>query len=162
MSSLSMGISPGPRDTRGRRDRLLFLAALAYALLVLLGAAGERCGLDRTLKASTTKRRTLSLYKQGCHWYDAISRDDRRTLRPAHERLRRVPTRTRRHSSRFWPAVTDQNGGTLQARHHTAARSALLAAAVLDAIPCTAIQLSEPSAVPRRLMQWHVCRDVRA
>src|SRR5450432_1366473 len=29
----------------------LFLAALAYALLVLLGAAGEHCGLDRTLKA---------------------------------------------------------------------------------------------------------------
>jgi hypothetical protein len=67
-----MGLSATHIGTAGRRDRLLFLAALAYALLVLLGAAGERCGLDRTLKASTTKRRTLSLYKQGCHWYDAI------------------------------------------------------------------------------------------
>ena len=67
-----MGLSATHIGSPGRRDRLLFLAALAYALLVLLGAAGERCGLDRTLKASTTKRRTLSLYKQGCHWYDAI------------------------------------------------------------------------------------------
>jgi hypothetical protein len=67
-----MGLSATHIGSAGRRDRLLFLAALAYALLVLLGAAGERCGLDRTLKTSTTKRRTLSLYKQGCHWYDAI------------------------------------------------------------------------------------------
>lgn len=67
-----MGLSATHIGTAGRRDRLLFLAAIAYALLVLLGAAGERCGLDRTLKASTTKRRTLSLYKQGCYWYDAI------------------------------------------------------------------------------------------
>ena len=69
---MGMGLSATHIGSAGRRDRLLFLAALAYALLVLLGAAGERCGLDRTLKASTTKRRTLSLYKQGCHWYDAI------------------------------------------------------------------------------------------
>ena len=67
-----MGLSATHIGSAGRRDRLRFLAALAYALLVLLGGAGERCGLDRTLKASTTKRRTLSLYKQGCHWYDAI------------------------------------------------------------------------------------------
>jgi hypothetical protein len=67
-----MGLSATHIGSAGRRDRLLFLAALAYALLVLLGAAGERCGLDSTLKASTTKRRTLSLYKQGCHWYDAV------------------------------------------------------------------------------------------
>jgi hypothetical protein len=67
-----MGLSATHIGSAGRRDRLLFLAALAYALLVLLGAAGERCGLDRTLKVSTTKRRTLSLYKQGCFWYDAI------------------------------------------------------------------------------------------
>ncbi len=67
-----IGLSATHIGSAGRRDRLLFLAALAYALLVLLGAAGERCGLDRTLKANTTKRRTLSLYQQGCHWYDAI------------------------------------------------------------------------------------------
>jgi hypothetical protein len=67
-----MGLSATHIGSTGRRDRLLFLAAIAYALLVLLGAAGERCGLDRTLKASTVKRRTLSLYKQGCYWYEAI------------------------------------------------------------------------------------------
>jgi hypothetical protein len=67
-----MGLSATHIRKTARRDRLLFLAAIAYALLVLLGAAGERCGLDRTLKASTVKRRTLSLYKQGCFWYEAI------------------------------------------------------------------------------------------
>jgi hypothetical protein len=67
-----MGLSATHIGTAQRRDRLLFLAALAYALLVLLGAAGERAGLDRTLKANTVKRRTLSLYKQGCFWYEAI------------------------------------------------------------------------------------------
>jgi hypothetical protein len=67
-----MGLSATHIGTTERRDRMLFLAAVAYALLVLLGAAGERCGLDRTLKASTTKRRTLSLFKQGSFWYEAI------------------------------------------------------------------------------------------
>lgn len=67
-----MGLSATHIGTTARRDRLLFLSAIAYALLVLLGAAGERCGLDRTLKASTTKRRTLSLFNQGCYWYEAI------------------------------------------------------------------------------------------
>jgi hypothetical protein len=52
--------------------RLLFVAALAHVLLTLLGAAGERARLDRHLKSSTTKRRTLSLYNQGCFWYMAI------------------------------------------------------------------------------------------
>lgn len=47
-------------------------AAIAHALLTLLGAAGERRGLDPMLKVNTVKRRTLSLYKQGCFWYDAI------------------------------------------------------------------------------------------
>jgi hypothetical protein len=77
-----MGLSATHIGSTARRDRLLFLAAIAYALLVLLGAAGERCGLDRTLKASTVKRRTLSLYKQGCYWYEALPamREDRFTL----------------------------------------------------------------------------------
>jgi hypothetical protein len=47
-----MGLSATHIGSNARRDRLLFLGALAYALLVLLGAAGERCELDRTLKAS--------------------------------------------------------------------------------------------------------------
>lgn len=67
-----MGLSATHIRSTERRDRLLFLGAIAHALLTLLGAAGERCGLDRTLKANTVKRRTLSLYRQGCFWYDAI------------------------------------------------------------------------------------------
>lgn len=67
-----LGLSATHIGDAGRRDRLLLLAAIAHVLLTLLGAAGERAGLDRTLKANTTKRRTLSLYNQGFYWYMAI------------------------------------------------------------------------------------------
>ena len=67
-----MGLSATHIRSTDRRDRLLFLGAIAHALLTLLGAAGERRGLDRTLKTNTVKRRTLSLYRQGSFWYDAI------------------------------------------------------------------------------------------
>lgn len=77
-----MGLSATHIRSTDRRDRLLFLGAIAHALLTLLGAAGERRGLDRMLKVNTVKRRTLSLYKQGCFWYDAIPAmpDDRLVL----------------------------------------------------------------------------------
>lgn len=55
-----------------RRDRMLMLSAFAQALLTLLGAAAEQVGLDRTMKASTTKKRTHSLFRQGLHWYASI------------------------------------------------------------------------------------------
>ena len=58
--------------TPERRDRILLLAALAQTLLTLLGAAGERCGIDRYLKANTSKKRTMSLYSQGCYWFLAL------------------------------------------------------------------------------------------
>ena len=38
-----------------RRDRLPLLAAIAQALLTLLGAAGEQCGLDRLMKTNTSR-----------------------------------------------------------------------------------------------------------
>jgi hypothetical protein len=74
-----MGLSATHIGDPARRDRLLFVAAFAHVLLTLLGAAGERCGLDKTLKANTAKTRVLSLYNQGCHWYMAIPnmREDR-------------------------------------------------------------------------------------
>lgn len=59
------------KDT-ARRDRMLMLGAFAQALLSLLGAAAEEVGLDRTMKASTTKKRTHSLFRQGLHWYNSI------------------------------------------------------------------------------------------
>jgi hypothetical protein len=67
-----MGLSATHIGDTDRRDRLLFIAAFAHVLLTLLGAAGERCGLDRTLKSNTSKTRTMSLYNQGCYWYMAI------------------------------------------------------------------------------------------
>jgi hypothetical protein len=48
-----------------RRDRLLFLAAIAQLLLTLTGAAGEELGLDLKLRVNTVKKRTHSLFRQG-------------------------------------------------------------------------------------------------
>lgn len=62
-----------------RRDRLILLAALAQALLTLLGAASEATGLDRTLKANTVTKRTHSLFRQGCIWFQLI-----RNAKPAY------------------------------------------------------------------------------
>lgn len=74
-----MGLRATHIKSAARRDRLLLLAALAHALLTLLGAAGERCGLDRKLKTNTSKKRAMSLYNQGSYWYMAIPnmRDER-------------------------------------------------------------------------------------
>jgi hypothetical protein len=69
---LGMGLSATHIRDEARRDRLIFIAAIAHMLLTLLGAAGERCGLDRTLKSNTSKKRQMSLYNQGLHWYMAI------------------------------------------------------------------------------------------
>lgn len=55
-----------------RRDRLLLISAFATALLTLLGAVGERLGMDRLLKSNTSKIRTHSLFRQGCMLYDLI------------------------------------------------------------------------------------------
>jgi hypothetical protein len=55
-----------------RRDRLMLFGVLAHALLTLLGAAGERAGLDRLLKSNTSKKRTMSLFRQGLRWYELL------------------------------------------------------------------------------------------
>ena len=55
-----------------RRDKMLFVAALAIVLLTLLGAAGESLGMDRLLKANTVKKRTHSLFRQGILYYRKI------------------------------------------------------------------------------------------
>ncbi|MCG8557374.1 MAG: IS4 family transposase, partial [Proteobacteria bacterium] len=39
------------------------------------------CGLDRTLKPNTSKKRTLSLFKQGCFWFEAIPNMPNQRLR---------------------------------------------------------------------------------
>lgn len=67
-----MGLSATHIRDADRRDRLLLLVAMAHALLTLLGAASERIGFDRKLKANTTSKRSHSLYRQGHYWYHAI------------------------------------------------------------------------------------------
>ena len=64
-----MGLSSMHVSRPDRRDRLLLISALAIVVLSLLGAAGERIGYDRWLKANTVKRRTHSLFRQGLMLY---------------------------------------------------------------------------------------------
>ena len=67
-----LGLSATHIRSAARRDRFLFLLAIAQALLTLLGAASERAGLDAYLRANTVKRRTHSLFRQGTYWYGCI------------------------------------------------------------------------------------------
>ncbi len=91
-------IEPGFRDTKNlrfgmgmgaihvstpeRRDRLWLLNAFAVALLTLLGTTGEALGYDRHLKSNTSKRRTHSLFRQGCMLYELIPNMPEHRLRP--------------------------------------------------------------------------------
>ena len=70
-----------------RRDRLFLLNAFAVVLLTLLGAAGESLGYDKHLKANTVKRRTHSLFRQGCMLYDLTPNMPEPRLRPLMQRF---------------------------------------------------------------------------
>ena len=82
-----LGLSATHIGTPVRRDRLLLIAALAQALLTLLGAAGEALGMDRMLKANTAKKRTHSLYRQGLHYYNSIPKMREEKLLPLIEKF---------------------------------------------------------------------------
>ena len=82
-----MGMGSIRVSTPARRDRLWLLNALAIALLTLLGAAGEALGYDRLLKSNTTKRRTHSLFRQGCMLYDLIPTIPDKRLQPLIEKF---------------------------------------------------------------------------
>lgn len=69
-----MGLSQTRIKSPERRDRLLLISALAVAVLTLLGAAGERLGMDRYLKVNTVARRTHSLFRQGCYYFGLFHR----------------------------------------------------------------------------------------
>ena len=71
----------GPTGTRGSGYRVSSLTLL----LTLLGAAGEALGYDRHLKSNTVKRRTHSLFRQGCMLYDLIPTMPESRLRPLME-----------------------------------------------------------------------------
>ena len=67
-----MGMSLLRISTTQRCDRLFLLNAFAIVLLTLLGAACEAVGYDRYLKTNTVKKRTHSLFRQGCMIYDLL------------------------------------------------------------------------------------------
>lgn len=77
-----MGMSSLRISQPARRDRLLLISAIAMALLTVLGATGEALGYDRMLKANTVKRRTHSLFRQGCMLYDWLPRMPERYFVP--------------------------------------------------------------------------------
>lgn len=82
-----MGMASIHLSTPARRDRLWLLNAFAIMLLTLLGAAGEALGYDRYLKSNTAKRRTHSLFRQGCMLYDLIPNMPDLRLLPLVERF---------------------------------------------------------------------------
>lgn len=68
----------------GRRDRMLLVLVLACLIATLLGAAGERIGLDRLLRANTVRNhRTHSLFRQGCEYLRGVTRLTLAPLRAA-------------------------------------------------------------------------------
>lgn len=67
-----MGMAHMHTKSCERRDRLFLVSALAIALLTLLGAAGDAAGLERTIKANTTKTRSYSFWRQGCIYYKLL------------------------------------------------------------------------------------------
>ena len=67
-----MGLSSTRIGEPTRRDRLLLANAFAMTLPTMLGAVGESLGMDRLLKANTSKTRTHSLFCQGCMLYELI------------------------------------------------------------------------------------------
>lgn len=82
-----LGLSATHVRDVNRRDRLLLICAMAMTLLTLLGAAGESLGMDRMLKANTVKKRTHSLFRQGCEYYAAILNMKRERLDPLVQRF---------------------------------------------------------------------------
>jgi hypothetical protein len=79
--------------TPERRDRMLLVLALATMFSVIVGAAGEQIGLDRTLRANTeTRKRTHSLLRQGHEYMAGVARavivDVRRTFHRLWRELR--------------------------------------------------------------------------
>ena len=82
-----MGMSQTRIGSIQRRDRLFLISAFATALLTLLGAAGECLGYDRLLKSNTVKKRTHSLFRQGCMLYELIPNMPIERLRPLMERF---------------------------------------------------------------------------
>jgi len=70
-----------------RGDRRFLLAVLAFALLVLLGAAGESLGMDKPLKTTSKPGRQLSWFRQGLRWFELLQYWPVDKLKPLLERF---------------------------------------------------------------------------
>jgi len=97
-----MGMSALRISDPQRRDRLLLLKALAVVLLTLLGAAGESLGFDRLVKSNTSKRRTHSLFRQGCLLYDLIPNMPEHRLRPLIPKYAELLSQNSIFTETFW------------------------------------------------------------
>ena len=89
-----MGMSLLRISRPDRRDRLLLLNAFAVHLLTMLGTAGEELGMDRHLRSGTSKRRTHSLFRQGCMLYELIPNMPEVRLYPLMQRFAEVMQRS--------------------------------------------------------------------
>ena len=89
-----MGLSSTRIGEPTRRDRLLLVSAFATALLTLLGAVGESLGMDRLLKSNTSKKRTHSLFRQGCMLYELIPNMPEQRLTPLMKRFAEAVSNT--------------------------------------------------------------------
>jgi hypothetical protein len=69
-----MGMAHIHTKSTARRDRLFMLSALSIALLTTLGAAGDSLGLERTIKANTSKERTYTFFRQGQIYYKLLAK----------------------------------------------------------------------------------------
>jgi hypothetical protein len=88
--AFGMGLNATRIGEPTRRDRLLLVNAFAIILLTLLGAAGESLGMDRHLKSNTAKKRTHSLFRQGCMLFELIPTMPEHRLRPLMTRFAEV------------------------------------------------------------------------
>ena len=88
-----MGLSSTRIGEPMRRDRLLLVSAFATALLTLLGAVGESLGMDRLLKSNTSKKRTHSLFRQGCMLYELIPNMPEHRLAPLMQKFAEAVSR---------------------------------------------------------------------
>jgi hypothetical protein len=80
-----MGLSPTHIRRSDRRDRLLFLVAIAELLFVLLGAANEACGLDKTMGSDHTKKRNAVADVPGTDLLRSDTQHERRSAEAANE-----------------------------------------------------------------------------
>ena len=89
-----MGLSSTRIGEPMRRDRLLLISAFATAFLTLLGAVGESLGMDRLLKSNTSKKRTHSLFRQGCMLYELIPNMPEHRLAPLMKKFAEAVSKT--------------------------------------------------------------------